>query len=1089
MLNPRLPDVIRFAVISASTLGVLGLLFFLFVWHAQPHAAVATTSPVLTNPSPVIPNHSADSLGPSSGPWMISYDATGRIVSKFTADDLMPQKTGSYKVKNPIALFYLDKGQIMRVTGDRGEVNCDSTPPNASKGMMATPTATPRNGLLHRVHIELYPSASSTVPIQWMDADNIHFDNDHLRMWTEAFTDEQGNQVKSDQVPVTIRGDQYEFDGKGMFLVWNGVSRRLERLEIMHGHRLEIKDLSKLSLPGMSAPEPAKPSVTVQIAPVPDQLASTDRSSVTLAMATPQAAPATTQPPTPYRAVFKDQVVIDDAGRTMATADVMTVDFLQGAASSQSAASPQAATPPTPPASAPTVASNPPPSPLGNTAATPASDKPAANQPATKPTNGPVTIFWTGPLVVTPLHGEPMMPLATGQSVVKLTGVPVKLTPEGSHTEAAAATYRSPDGAAILESSPAVPHIHLTQVKGLELVTERIDYDPATTYAIVTGPSALRVPVGTRPMDVTWSKIGKLQIARSPGQPNGVKHVDLTDDVHVSHPQFTLDSRQLLLDLDLIPKPRGTATEADEQLKLLTAIDNVKVRLIDPAKTGKTAGVGTTGGTGIDTDKLVIHTVRGTDNSTFPREVEAFGHVHAFDPDQSILSDVLDAWLLSKPKPGNTHTDNDAHTAKASTNPAHEDVASAVELDSLHARSNVHAKLKSGATADTDDLRISGPVDNRLVLLTDPAGSTLTNGKTSKLQSKSVIRITPDQGGLGVEGPGEMSTVRVSSTTQPVAAIAPQPTVVTWMDSMQLQSKKDIADFYGHVTVINHDADGSSDTITGDQCHLDLVDSPKNKEAKPPQPGADPTASAMGGKDLKKLTLTGNVIGYTELPGPNGKPLRRGKLFGNQLIYTTADGIALIPGPGSMVVENHKPDDAKAASPPGEKRTDEKKTGNNRGAMAVQWKKQLTYNQTTQIITIDGDTVAGFEQESNDKKPKKPQDPMQLYSQKLVITLSRGESIDGDAEDANIARNGKMQLTRMEAFTQVRFIAPTVNLTCGSVEYDPLNSLLTARGTPHEPGETWNATQTVTGSFKKLEYDTIKEEVLRVEGAQVQTRH
>ena len=44
----------------------------------------------------------------------------------------------------------------------------------------------------------------------------------------------------------------------------------------------------------------------------------------------------------------------------------------------------------------------------------------------------------------------------------------------------------------------------------------------------------------------------------------------------------------------------------------------------------------------------------------------------------------------------------------------------------------------------------------------------------------------------------------------------------------------------------------------------------------------------MGGKQVKMLTLTGNVIGYSELDDTAGAPLRRGNLFGDKLIYTAA---------------------------------------------------------------------------------------------------------------------------------------------------------------------------------------------------------
>src|SRR5699024_4790222 len=72
--------------------------------------------------------------------------------------------------------------------------------------------------------------------------------------------DEQGATVEGDQVPVTVVGDAYEFEGKGLIIRWHDRDQRLERLEVAHGGRLLLKDLSKLtdSAP-KDAPTPASP--------------------------------------------------------------------------------------------------------------------------------------------------------------------------------------------------------------------------------------------------------------------------------------------------------------------------------------------------------------------------------------------------------------------------------------------------------------------------------------------------------------------------------------------------------------------------------------------------------------------------------------------------------------------------------------------------------------------------------------------------------------------------------------------------------------------------------------------------------------
>ena len=50
---------------------------------------------------------------------------------------------------------------------------------------------------------------------------NLSFDNDTFLLATEEFKDASGNIIAADEVPVTIRGDEYDFDGRGMVMHWD----------------------------------------------------------------------------------------------------------------------------------------------------------------------------------------------------------------------------------------------------------------------------------------------------------------------------------------------------------------------------------------------------------------------------------------------------------------------------------------------------------------------------------------------------------------------------------------------------------------------------------------------------------------------------------------------------------------------------------------------------------------------------------------------------------------------------------------------------------------------------------------------------
>jgi len=140
------------------------------------------------------------------------------------------------------------------------------------------------------------------------------------------------------------------------------------------------------------------------------------------------------------------------------------------------------------------------------------------------------------------------------------------------------------------------------------------------------------------------------------------------------------------------------------------------------------------------------------------------------------------------------------------------------------------------------------------------------------------------------------------------------------------------------------------------------------------------------------------------------------------------------------------------------------------GQMAIQWSKQLVYDQNTDRITIDGDTLVGFEKDPKAGQPAKPGPPMQLYSQQLVITLVKAAATTGP------------QLSHMQSTGQVHFLADGINLLCSTMDFDPQTSIMTLCGTPQQPGRAMNANQKITGYFDKLDFNVKTEEVLDAPG-------
>jgi hypothetical protein len=1053
---------------AAALFLLLAIFFFVIVWRAQPNRPTTQQAGGNQNPIPVTPAPSVIGNGTHAS-WQSWKD--GRLESEFSVEQYTPNKDGSFEVAKPVDIFYLSDGQCLKVIGDSGHLNCE-TPAQTSITNVSSTNMSPQNGFLQNVRIELYKDASFTRPTLWMTTNNIHFDKDHYRIYTESYDDPVTKQtVPADQVPVTIRGDEYEFDGNGLTLIWNSKTGRLQRLEVNHGKRLEIKNPTKISLPGMA---PAQTAAKVAIggdgsAPTnvgrglprqfdswrgkPRPTSAFEPGSKAKAIFATDRKSAPPEPPTLYRAVFNDNVKISDEARTLATADVMLSDFLQGS----HPANPQPTVPP--------VAPNPPSPAAPAVVPAPAAAGPAiaatspTTKPTTKPINGPVTINWTGKLLVTPLESQPpMMPIKPGQSVVRLQGNPVHLSPEGSDIFASTATYRSPDGAVQLETTTDAP-VRMTRTNGqMTLETRGIDYKPETSLANLHGASHLTVPVGKDSMTVVWQQQGQLHMVKQPGQsqPSGVDHVDLTGDVDVKHPQFTLNSREL--QLELAPEDEKTGT-GGEQLKQMTAIDAVKCRLHKDE--------------GIDSDQLVIKT-QPNSKQTVIHEVIADGNVTAFDPDQTITAGHLHAYLT--PKPATRPVT--AAAEKPSTNPADADTATAVDLESLDASDHVHARLKNNATADADQLHIRGSGKDQQVILNGAQPATLADGKGASLAGRN-IQLQPAVSGVRVIGPGTLKTIRRSSSTQPttVPAQPPKPIIVTWVDSLTMLGNG--VDVVGQVHVQNTDPNGTLSDVTGDTAHLDLADAPKNPAASQPIPPTKASSddSSMGGKQLVRLTLTGHIIGNSDLIAPDGGVLRRGRLHCDQLIYTAGNGQAVIPGPGKMFVENHLAD---KTDPSGGK-----------GAMAISWQKQMIYDQAAHTITFTGSTIVGFQQDADSAKPgnAKPanaqpsgQGKMNLLADQVVVTLSSAPAAGNNPAPRS---QQKMQVSKMQAIGSVRVIATGAEMTCVSADYDPASSILTANGDENQ--EVQVTAGNVTGSFSQVKYDSALQEIRETKGSHIKS--
>ncbi len=938
------------------------------------------------------------SIGSGERAWVESFDEHNVLASKFRGAEYTPQKDGSFKVTRPEWVFFLSNDEQLSVTGETGNVFVGSGKPGSqgSSDSLTPAAQMPNHGVLHDVRIELAPKNASNTPSLWLKVNNIAFDNDTMRLYTQSYQDAAGNSIAADRVPVTVRGDDYEFDGTGLTLHWNDRDRRLHLLEIAHGGRMQIKHPTKLSTP-WSAKSAATASGTIDSshdgfgAALRDALVSIDPAeagrviagtadattaeNVTRASSTTTTAPANE----PYRAVFHDDVRVLQCERQIATANTMTVDFLQaksktsgnqvavpGGASGLPAdqvATANAIT--TAPSSSDQSGMNPSPDAKKISSADVTGD---ANSNTTS--NLPITIYWTGKLRVTTLETEPVMPLIAGQAAVRLVGSPAVLTPEKARVEAAAVMYRSGDGAVQLENSDQLPKVQLDQEHGAKFSTESFAYDPATSLATMQGDSELTAPVQGKQMKTTWTKRGVLHFLGKSSEAQSIDRAELYGDVNVNHPQFTEKSDDLTLDLE---KAAATANAAPDDgqdkatlaVKRVIANGNVRCELLHQAN----------GNRGINGDRLVMEMSPGPDGKLSPHEVIVDGNVRAYDAEQKMESGHLTATLRAKaPAPMDAEA---ADATAAIGDPVASnsgDAADAVELESMHAWSNVHAVLKTGAVANADDLQVTTKDGQQQVELRGNAR--VEDGKKSSV-SGPLIHIIPDAQAMTVTGPGTMHTIRKSADDK-AADSKGRPIDVAWADSLAVDGTANTVDARGQVTVHVTDPDGTDSHMAGDSAHIDLTDEKKPADASAlatndqPSPSVVPEkskhsasgidAAGLGGKSPKLLTLDGKVHGESVLAGSDGAILRRGSLVGNRLIYDVASGRMEVPGAGQLGLEDHRAKNNGVAAPNNDS------TPGGKGAMAVRWETFFKYDGQKQIV-IQGNTRVGFQQDQKGAAP------------------------------------------------------------------------------------------------------------------------
>jgi hypothetical protein len=1067
----------RSFLIVLATVVVIGAGFFAYLW-TQGGSTPGTNATKVRRTAPASRpeemSTTSPMIGAGAGAWMKSFDEhTGEISQEFRAAKYDPQRDGTVKVTLPEARFYLGRGdarQLLVVRGKQGRVVVPDAAANRSTQNLRPTSELPSSGELQDVVIEMFNGVNDTRPALTCTMNNVSFDNDTLRIYTESF-EQHDKLIPGDQVPVQIRGDDYDFDGRGLDIHWNERDRRLQSLRIAHGERVVVKHAGVLQ----QTPS-TRPAVSIMSTPGDREgieqafsaLASADSRAVGEAVQHQKRArpiPAEPEPQPPallpvkivrdsrnpvYRASFNDNVRVLKNEELLATADVMHVDFVMG---QSSAPATRPATEPAPRSRAgkrarkparPARPANPIPATSPARTVPPVTTTRASTRPTGSLRDEPVTILWTGTLIIAPLDTQLLDPPPINKPDITLFGQPVELMQNGGHVECASLLYRSADGALVVKSSAQYPEVIMRDADGAVIRTPLIEYGGFGEPAVLRGPSRAEFPRKSSddpsaPQTTThasWSQLCRLYFQGQQPEHMVMQRAELNGQVKIDDPQVKGGSDSL--ELGFAPaEPTGNpstnpTTRPTVSLTGLTAAGHVRYSVLQPDQRRQD----------IECARLVLAMDKGADGKIFLRALDADGPVHAFDQEQSLNCGQLSVKMSAPP----------AEPVDRSNSPQ-------PAIEHLLALESVTVRSASGGVATGQRLSFDRSDGHGAITLDGQPARFEQVDKDTILTGPS-IRILPDEDHASINGAGTLHASQPSDNGK-----SKKPVDVSWSGGLVADGKSNLVEITDKVVVKSSSDDGTKNTASGDRMRITLVKDPKSAVTQPAsRPATRPQAGSLAGvgtpeffkdKTVESIELLEDAQVESSLEDTQG--LRRMHLFAPRIVYGALTRSLLVPAAGKILLE----DTRQPVTQPTTNNTAEQPSL--RGATGVVWQRELRYDDAQRRAKIIGD-IRVVHQTSEDPKDE----------QNFELTC---DELDADLESAPAGpttapakeAQGSSRLKTVTALGNVHFVSRQIHFEAAEVQYNPLTHVLVARGNERAPAVLHD--DRATGTFTELTYN------------------
>jgi lipopolysaccharide export system protein LptA len=602
---------------------------------------------------------------------------------------------------------------------------------------------------------------------------------------------------------------------------------------------------------------------------------------------------------------------------------------------------------------------------------------------------------------------------------------------------------------------------------------------------------------------------GKAPSGKSPQQQLAVDHAHFEGDVDVRHPQLALQSQ--LLDATfasvlapvpgngavLLPSPRppgetgqlqgavapGTipttlpaAPREQTILRHLVATDAVTCEMSDEG--GKKQNV--------ECHQLTMDTALSPVGKLYPKKIDfvgdALADAHAFDPTQDIHAGQIGLTFVPSAasaapttKPVVVARASTGHSTPPGAGPATQPTTRPVELESMTASDRVRVKTTEGGFASAERLYVQMIDGQPHARLTGKPGAapgspeslaTVTDAKKNVIIGPTIVS-DPKQNIATVEGPGSLHLIRQDKPTD-----KPRPIDVVFRKRAVMDSPDNIIDILDTVSVVSPDPDGTINTANGRNVHITLADKPPEPAgttrpathpARPPatgpssRPADSPGADLMKGKVVTGVVLEKDAVVQSTLTDLSGAILRQSELKSDLIRYVLvstqpgAKGTFIVPGPGQMLVRDHRPPAAavgKAPAPPPPP-ANAGDPGSSRGATAFQWSRQLTYDEATNTAVFTGDVFIVHQDDESKEEPAR----LRADQVTAVFETRPNPAAKPVAHQPGAAPQpgSQLQLKSMTATGNVIVTRAGSELDTPRMDYDPVTGWMVATGTPREP--------------------------------------